>query len=129
MQDIIVIGGSAGAIEPLVGLARRLPRDLPASVFVAIHAGAGPTPSLLPALLHGPGGLRAAHAAEGEPVRRSRLYIAPPDYHMTVENRVIRVRHGPRENGSRPAVDPLFRSAARSYGPRVAAVVLSGLLD
>jgi two-component system chemotaxis response regulator CheB len=127
-HDIIVIGTSAGGVEALRQLARELPADLRAAVFVVIHLPAQ-APSLLPDILSRDGALPAAHAVNGEPIRRGRIYVAPPDNHLLVERDHMRVVHGPRENRYRPAVDPLFRSAAVAYGPRVVGVVLTGALD
>ncbi len=127
-HDIIVIGGSAGAIEGLRTLVRDLPPDLPAAVFVVVHLA--PTgPGFLPEILSAAGPLPATHPEDGEPIQLGRIYIAPPDCHLLVERDRVRVVRGPKENLHRPAVDTLFRSAARAYGPRVAAVILSGMLD
>lgn len=126
--DVIVIGGSAGSLVALEHIVRALPRDLPAMVLIALHvspqSGGG-----LPSILARVASLPAAHGADGERVRHGRIVVAPPDRHLLVDDGHVRVVHGPRENGFRPAIDPLFRSAADSYGPRVAGVVLSGLLD
>jgi two-component system chemotaxis response regulator CheB len=127
-HDIIVIGTSAGGVEALKHLVRELPADLEAAVFVVIHIPAQ-SPSLLPDILSRGGPLPAAHAVNGEPIRHGRIYVAPPDNHLLVERDRVRVVHGPRENRYRPAVDPLFRSAAVAYGPRVVGVVLTGALD
>jgi two-component system chemotaxis response regulator CheB len=127
-RDVIVIGGSAGGMDALIRIVRDLPADLPAAVFVVIHT-APYTPSRLPSILGRAGTLPAAHAQDGEPVTPGRIFVAPPDYHLILEPGRVRVAHGPKENRFRPAIDPLFRSAALAYGPRVIGVVLSGLLD
>jgi two-component system, chemotaxis family, protein-glutamate methylesterase/glutaminase len=127
-RDIIVVGASAGGVEALTQLVRRLPADLPASIFVVLHLPAH-SPSLLPQILSRSGALPASHPADGEPIQVGRIYIAPPDFHLLVESGRVRLTRGPRENGHRPAMDPLFRTAARSFGPRVVGVVLSGTLD
>ncbi len=112
----------------LMRLVLGLPSDLQAAVFVVLH-----TPpqglSLLPAILSRAGRLPAFHPQDGDPIRYGNIYVAPPDHHLLVELGRVRVVRGPRENRSRPAVDPLFRSAARTYGPQVVGVVLTGALD
>lgn len=127
-HDIIVVGASAGGVEALSALARALPAELPASLFVVLHFPAAST-SVLPRILSRAGPLPAAHAKDGEAIRPGRIYIAHPDHHLLIRDGVVRLGHGPKENNHRPAVDPLFRSAARFYGPRVVGVVLSGTLD
>lgn len=129
-HDIIVLGASAGGVDALTRLFRRLPRNIPAAFLVVQHI----TPSarsVLPQLLDKAGPLPAAHAADGEPIVNGHIYIAPPDFHLLVgqQDRMLRVRQGPQENRSRPAIDPLFRSAAVAFGPRVVGAVLSGMLD
>jgi two-component system, chemotaxis family, protein-glutamate methylesterase/glutaminase len=127
-HDIIVIGASAGGVRPLRELARGLPSDLPAAVFIVLHIpSAGP--SLLPSILNNSGPLLASHAISGEAIERGRIYVAPPDHHLLIERELLRVVRGPKENLARPAADPLFRSAAYSYRTRVVGVVLSGALD
>jgi two-component system chemotaxis response regulator CheB len=127
-HDIIVVGASAGGVEALSNLARGLPGDLPAAVFAVLHVSAHGT-SVMPRILSRAGALPAAHARDGEAIEPGRIYVAPPDHHLLVKRGHVRVARGPRENGARPAVDPLFRTAARFYGSRVIGVVLSGALD
>jgi two-component system chemotaxis response regulator CheB len=127
-RDIIVIGGSAGALDPLRTLLAHLLGDLPATLFVVIHIPSD-FPSLLPEILSRAGPLRAIHPCDGQRIERSMIYVSPPDHHLLVDNGIIRVVHGQRENHHRPAIDPLFRSAARVYGNRVAGVLLSGRLN
>lgn len=127
-RDIIVIGASTGGVEALTNLARDLPADLPASVFVVMHTSPEST-SALPAILDRSGPLRAAHAKNGETIEPGHIYIAPPDRHLLIEDGRTSLGRGPKENRHRPAVDPLFRSAALAYGPRVAGVILTGALD
>jgi two-component system chemotaxis response regulator CheB len=123
--DVIVIGGSAGAIEASIGIVGALPPDLPAAVFVVIHIPPDAT-SRLPTILGRHAQLPVAHATDGEPLVPGRVLVAPPDRHITVTPTHVEVRRGPKENRHRPAIDPLLRSAADAFGPRVIAVILSG---
>lgn len=127
-HDIVVIGASTGGVEALEYLASRLPADFPASVFVVLHVPPSPT-SRLPEILTRVGALPAQHAVHGEKIRRGHIYIAPPDNHLALVGNRLHVTRGPKENGHRPAVDPLFRSAARAFGNRVVGVVLTGARD
>lgn len=128
MPDIIVVGASAGGFEALSEFVKDLPAELPAAVFVAVHIPAH-SKGTLPKILSRRGTLPALQPEDGEEIRHGPVYVAPPDQHMLIKRGYIRVVHGPRENGSRPAIDPLFRTAARAYGKRVVGVVLSGSLD
>jgi two-component system chemotaxis response regulator CheB len=123
---IIVIGASMGGVEALQSVAAGLPRDIPAALFVAQHVGR--CASQMPRLLSRAGPLPAAHAAQGAVIRPGRIYVAPPDHHLLVERGHARLTRGPRENWARPAIDPLFRSAARAYGSCVIGVILTGML-
>lgn len=127
-HDIIVIGASAGGVEALVKLAGQLPSDLSASIFIVLHIPAQ-NPSLMPGILTRSGPLVATHPDDGEEIKHGHIYVAPPDQHLLIERGHVRVVHGPKENRHRPAIDPLFRSAAYTYGPRVVGVVLTGSLD
>ena len=127
-HDIVVIGGSLGAIGTLKEIVRGLPRDLSAAVFVVVHIPPD-TPSLLPTVLSRLGPIPAVSPSDGDRIEGGYIYVAPPDHHLTIEPGIIRVLRGPRENRHRPAIDPLFRTAARIYGARVVGVVLSGRLD
>src|SRR5262245_14727849 len=127
-KDIVVIGASAGGMEALQKLVSRLPAELPASLFVVWHLSPG-LKSILPSVLNKNGPLRAGHPKDGDRIERGRIYVAPNDHHMLLENGYIRITKGPKENRFRPAIDPLFRSAAYIYGPRVIGVVLTGGLD
>ena len=127
-KDIVVIGASAGGMEALQKVVSRLPADLPASVFVVWHLSPG-LKSILPSVLNRSGPLRAVHPRDGDRIERGRIYVAPNDHHLLLENGYVRLTKGPKENRFRPAIDPLFRSAAYIYGPCVIGVVLSGALD
>jgi two-component system, chemotaxis family, protein-glutamate methylesterase/glutaminase len=87
------------------------------------------SPSMLPLILNANGGIKAAAAKDGERIEPSRVYVASPDLHMLIEPGRVRLTRGPKENRHRPSIDPLFRTAARAYGPRVIGIVLTGLLD
>jgi two-component system chemotaxis response regulator CheB len=126
--DIIVVGASAGGLAAFKTLVAQLPDGLPATIFIVWHI-APDYPSLLPQILAQVAALPVAHAVDGEPIETGRIYVAPPDRHLLVEPGVVRLSRGPKENRFRPAIDVLFRSAARSYGARVMGVVLSGTLD
>lgn len=117
-RDIVVVGGSAGSIEAVSELVRGLPADFPGSVFVVVHFP-GSSPSTLPRILSRAGPLPARHASDGEAIEPGRIYVAPPDCHLLLSDGHVRLTRGPKENGLRPAVDPLFPTAAHSYGPRV----------
>ena len=127
-QDIIVTGGSAGAVEALRTLVGGLPRDLDAAVLAVIHIPPH-SPGRLVEILQRHTTLRVAWARDGEPIERGRVYVAPPDQHLVVVDGHVHLTRAPRENHCRPAIDPLFRSAALCYGARVIGVVLSGRLD
>lgn len=127
-RDIVVVAASAGGLQPLRDLLNGLPGDLPAAVFVVLHIPATGGRSL-PHILDRAGPLRAAAAIDGERIKQGRVYVAPPDRHLLVIKDTVRLSHGPRQNGLRPAADPLFRSAALHAAARTTAVVLSGTLD
>lgn len=127
-RHIIVIGASAGGVESLTKLARDLPADIPAAIFVTIHFPPTGT-SALARILQRAGVLAPIQATDNSLIEERHIYIAPPDHHLLVFRDRMRLYRGPRENGNRPAVDPMFRSAALAYGPRVIGVVLSGNLD
>ena len=127
-HDVIVIGFSAGGVNAMASLVAGLPGNLPAAVFVAHHFPATSV-SALPDILRRSGPLPASHAVHNERIEPGRIYIAPPGRHMLIGRDRVQLSRGPRENGHRPAIDPLFRTAARFYGPRVVGVLLSGSLD
>jgi two-component system, chemotaxis family, protein-glutamate methylesterase/glutaminase len=127
-RDVIVVGASAGGVQALQALVAQLPPEMPASVLVVLHLMSSGT-SVLASILDRAGPLSATQAVDGERLERGHVYVAPPDHHMLLRGEQIHLSAGPRENGHRPAIDPLFRSAARAYGRRVIGVVLSGTLD
>jgi two-component system chemotaxis response regulator CheB len=127
-HDVVVIGASAGGMEATREVVRRLPADLEASVFVVLHLPSGAR-SRLPEILTRSGPIPATHPADAQRIERGQIYVAPPDHQMMLDDGQIRVVRGPRHNRHRPAADPLFQSAARSYGARVIGIVLSGTLD
>lgn len=127
-RNIIVIGASAGGVAALSTLVALLPADLPAAVFIVLHIPAD-SPSLLPTILSRDSALRVAHATHGEQIAPGRIYVAPPNRHLLIDDDRIKLVHGPKENLHRPSIDALFRSAARWAGPRVIGVVLTGARD
>ncbi|MEG3986813.1 chemotaxis protein CheB [Microcoleus sp. Pol7_A1] len=128
-HDIIVIGASAGGLKALGAILGNLPSDIDAAIFIVKHLAAD-KPSILPQILTDLGSLPASHPSDGEAIQKGRIYVAPPDNHLLLNQQgSIRVVHGPKENRFRPAIDTLFRSAARAYGSRVVGVVLTGYLD
>ena len=124
---VIVIGASAGGVEALTRLVERLPAEYPFPIVVVLHVP--PTSSLLPQILSRAGRLPAEHAEDGDALSAGRIHIAPPDCHLLLSDGALRVTKGPKENGHRPAVDPLFRTAAAQFGPATVGIVLSGALD
>src|SRR5262245_54520582 len=127
-HDIVVIGASAGGVEALRILARALPKDFPGSIFIVLHTSPE-WPSALPAILSKQGPLSAITPEDRSKIERGVIYIAPSDHHMLLDRDGVRIVRGPKENRHRPAIDPLFRSAAWAFGPRVVGIVLSGILD
>ncbi|WP_246413272.1 chemotaxis protein CheB [Rhizobium indicum] len=128
MRKIIAIGGSAGSIQAIRKICSLLRADLHASVLIAVHVRAG-NQNLLASILDNGGPLPASTAVDGEPLKDARIYVAPVDHHLVVDGRFVRLGRGPRENMARPAIDPLFRSAGISAGPRAIGVLLSGMLN
>jgi two-component system, chemotaxis family, protein-glutamate methylesterase/glutaminase len=127
-HDIVVIGGSAGSIEALRGLVSLLPARLPSALFLVVHVL--PTAqSRLPHILGIRGPLPVQHAVSGDRIQRGRILVAPPDHHLLLHHGYVELNRGPRVNSARPAIDPLFQSAAETFGPRVCGIVLSGNLD
>ncbi|MEZ2141852.1 chemotaxis protein CheB [Bradyrhizobium sp. DN5] len=127
-RDIIVIGGSAGATQPLKQILGRLPADLPAAIFVVLHIPAQGI-GILSTVASSAGPLPVRQAENGMKIEPGQIYLAAPDHHLLLSGDHIFLGRGPRENLVRPAIDALFRSAALYHGPRVIGVLLSGLLS
>ena len=127
-RDIVVVGASAGGVEAISRLVSGLPADFPAALFVTVHIPASTT-SVLPHILDRAGPLEAVHPKDRDVIEPGKIYVAPPDHHLLLAPGRVRVVRGPTENGTRPAIDPMFRSAALSYRRRVIGVVLTGNLD
>jgi two-component system chemotaxis response regulator CheB len=128
MRDIICVGASAGGVQTLSRLCATLPATLPATVFVVLHLEAHAR-SYLPEILARAGPLPARHAVDNARLEPGTIFIAPPDHHLLLERETMVVAKGPAENFARPAIDPLFRSAAFHHRRRVIGIVLSGSLD
>ncbi|HKT79722.1 MAG TPA: chemotaxis protein CheB [Vicinamibacterales bacterium] len=127
-RDVVLIGASAGGLEPLLIILDRLPFDLHACLLVVMHTPAEASGALA-SILDRNTKLAVSVAVDGDRLRHGHVYVAPPDHHLIVDKRSIRIVRGPRENGFRPAIDPLFRTAAREFDGRVVAIILSGALD
>jgi two-component system chemotaxis response regulator CheB len=127
-KDIVVIGGSAGSHSPLRQIVADLPADFAGSMFITTHLPSH-SPGYLTEALEKISRLPVCEAVDGQPIERGHIYVAVPDHHLLVIDGTVRLGDGPRENMTRPSIDPLFRSAALSYGPRVVGVILSGLLN
>lgn len=127
MNPLVVIGASAGGVRALSSLVRGLPSDFPAPVMVVLHIGAHR--SILAEILSRAGALPAEQAAQGRRIEPGRIYVAAPDQHMLVMGDKVLLTHGAKEHHARPAIDPLFLSAALSRGPATIGVILTGRLD
>ncbi|HET7849542.1 MAG TPA: chemotaxis protein CheB [Pseudolabrys sp.] len=124
---IIAVGASQGGVHALTALVSGFPADIPAAILIVQHIG--PRPSFLPDILSKAGPLPAIHPPNAKPLARGRIFVAPPDHHMTVLDGVVRISRGPRENWARPAIDPLFRSLAVSHAAQSVGVILTGALN
>ena len=122
---VVLIGGSAGSVEVLKELAATLPADLPAAVCIVVHIPQW-TESKLAGILHRAGNLPAEQATQGRVLEPGGMYLAPPGLHLTFDGDTIRLMAGPKENGHRPAIDPMFRSGADTFGPLAVGVLISG---
>ena len=124
MGAVVVIAASAGGLAPLRAIIKALRDGCKTSTFIVVHIGSHP--SNLPSLLTFSGGPPASFAQDGEIIEGGRIYIAPPDRHMTLDHDRIYLSSGPKVHHTRPAADPLFVSAAKHFGKRVVGIVLSG---
>ena len=129
IKKVVVVGASAGGMEALTGLVAQLPADFPAPVFIVNHMSAETTGELLVRTLNKAGSVQCSHARDGEPFKRGHVYLAPSDQHLLLAKGKMLVTKGARENRYRPAIDPLFRSAAVAYGKGVIGIILTGYLD
>lgn len=127
-RNIIVIGASAGGFDALRTIVKGLPPNLDASIFIVWHM-ASDVRGILPDVLNKLDSMFAVNANNHEPIKSAVIYVARPDHHLLIEEGIVRVTKGPKENRFRPAIDPLFRSAAYTYGNRVIGIILSGGLD
>ncbi|HWF37046.1 MAG TPA: chemotaxis protein CheB [Candidatus Acidoferrales bacterium] len=128
IRKVIAVGASAGGVEALKDLFQRLPPDLPAAIFTVLHIPPW-ADSHLPEIINKVSPLLASHPRNGEHVRAGRIYVARPNCHLILDDSTVQLTNAPKENRNRPAVDPLFRSAALNYGPDAIGVVLTGALD
>jgi two-component system, chemotaxis family, protein-glutamate methylesterase/glutaminase len=127
-RNLVVIGGSAGCIEVLSRLLPALSENFSAAICLVVHTHPK-APGALADILQRECRLPVRYAEDGEICSPGHIYVAPPDHHILLRGSRLAVNRGPRENRARPAIDPLFRSAARAYGRQVIAVLLTGALD
>jgi len=128
VRRAVVIGASLSGIDALTQIVKGLPEDFAGAVFIVQHV-ASHSPGYLPHILSGAGPLPAVHPKDGEKIAAGHIYVAPPDRHMLLTRETVHLSHGPKENLARPAIDPLFRSAALAYGNDAIGVILTGQLD
>ncbi|MEO6174756.1 MAG: chemotaxis protein CheB [Flavobacterium circumlabens] len=129
-QFIVVVGTSAGGMKALTALIEQLPKDFPAPLLIVQHLSSDATGDALLNELNKIGKLKCIHATQGEKIKSGQIYLAPSDNHLMIEeNGSILITKGAQENRSRPAIDPLFRSAATSFGNRTIGILLTGYLD
>ncbi|MGD9968163.1 MAG: chemotaxis protein CheB [Hyphomonadaceae bacterium] len=127
--ELFAIGASAGGLEALERIVANLPADFPAAICVVVHVAAN-SPGLIPEIISSHGPLQATHAEDGMLLTGGGIFVAPPDHHLLIDQGgKLRLGRGPKENRFRPAIDPLFRSAARAFEQRAAGIILSGGLD
>ncbi|PXX90479.1 chemotaxis protein CheB [Marinobacter vulgaris] len=126
---LVVIGASAGGMAALKELVAQFPEDFPAPIFIVNHMSAHTSGDALVRVLNESGSLTCVHAQDQQAFESGHIYLAPSDQHMLIGKDKILITKGARENRSRPAIDPLFRSAAVAYGNRVIGIILTGYLD
>ena len=126
VRDFIAIGASAGGVMAVMRLLELLPADLAASVTVVLHRSPFHE-TQLPLVLGRRAGLTVMEPTDGAPVERGVVYVAPRDQHMLMYDGIVRLDRGPKQHRTRPAIDPLFRSAAATYGRRVVGILMSGM--
>jgi two-component system chemotaxis response regulator CheB len=126
-ERLVVIGTSLGGLAALRMLCSALPADFPAPIMVVMHVSSGI--SFLPGILSAACALEVRQASDGAPIETGTILLAPPDHHLLVEENRVRLSRGPKENHCRPAIDPLFRSAAIAHKAKVIGVILTGGLD
>lgn len=124
---MVVIGASAGGVQALLRLLPRLSENFSAAVLIVLHIGAHR--SHLAELIDARGPNRAVVAQAGVRPVPGMIYVAPPDTHLLLEDGELKLFRGPKEHHARPAINPLFRSAALELGPRLIGVILTGMLD
>lgn len=126
---MVVIGASSGGMDALTRLVAQLPRDFAAPIFVVHHMAPDATGDALRGAINRAGRLRCSEATDGKRFAAGNVYLAPSDHHLMLAKGTMRVTKGARENRARPAIDPLFRSAAVAYRNRAVGVLLTGNLD
>jgi two-component system chemotaxis response regulator CheB len=126
---IIVIGASAGGIPAIRSLCEALPADLSAAVFIVLHMSPLSSGENLARIFQRHTDLTCRVAEDGSSIQAGHLYVAPPNHHLLLSEKGIKLNQGTRENKYRPSIDVLFRSAAVAYRSQVIGVILTGLLD
>ena len=124
-RDIFAFGGSAGGLESIIAILQLLPRGLPVTICVVLHRHPVISSHLVSVIAHA-STLPVGEPAHGEPVALGRVYIAPRDFHMRIKKDRWYLDRDPKQHWSRPAIDPLFVSAAATHGNRAVGVLLSG---
>jgi two-component system chemotaxis response regulator CheB len=127
-HGVVAVGASAGGVEALTTLAAHLPRQLPYALLVTLHMPPA-APSVLARIIDRSGPLPAVTATDGQPLEAGCIHVAVPDHHLMIAGHHVVLSEGPTENGYRPAINALFRSAALNFGPHAIGILLSGVLD